>query len=741
MPNHFALQASRRNQTHVESAKPAPKLTKAELAAVSQLLEEDLHEDWAIIRDKLGELRAKQAEWANKNPGDKAQMLEAILKNLASGKEVNRLRWGQAALAAEGMDPNRFDAALAHEILTKSHAIYHYLALLRDQMAHFAANGDWPPVTLRQTELGHAVCEVNRHPYSAKVQMPHTTYKDWSWEVWLPKNQYGVAGTRGSAYRGLGELPGSNAIILGNGSQGFVVFLDILHALFVKNQVVFVKHHPRRAYQHAVCEKLFEPLISRGYLVSWEDDGRHGAAIGRMLATAEHVSRLHVSGSQDTVDNIIEAQKAGPPLATPRLPTSAAPPPPTGEYPTLSACIGGCNPYIIAGGDDWTAEQLCHHALQLVAAFTTKGARQCSTPRVLILHESWGHRETFEKNVWAALKERRPPPSAGWEETVEMHGEVREKYPDAASTSQTADGFLAEIIAEPTAGAPLPWLLVRMEIDASDPSSLFVDPEDVHVLEKEVFGPVLTVCTIRTSPMEMDPCNAKMTPRGAVARPTPSTPPQPATPPRRRGVPAGKQSPGMHPSSPKVPRVWKGSGDSASPLSDFLKAATRVCNEMLTGGLAATLVVPPNVQAEEALAVETCIAELKYGVVGVNVWAGLAHFLEPGVAWGTHPQSETSAGNPKEGNTLNGLLFDHVEKTVVRTPFIAEDHYMCSRKIHTSDSAMVATQYLVSPSRQSYMKAFMRGRGKTLGTWLQDPEASRATKATQSKSRGCGMFM
>lgn len=106
---------------------------------------------------------------------------------------------------------------------------------------------------------------------------------------------------------------------------------------------------------------------------------------------------------------------------------------------------------------------------------------------------------------------------------------------------------------------------------------------------------------------------------------------------------------------------------------DFLKNATRFCNEVLWGTLNATLLVDPETRADSSTQseVDKAVADLRYGTVSINHWPGIA-FGVMSTPWGGYPGSTVE--NPQSGLGVvhNTLMFDGVEKAVVESPFRSE---------------------------------------------------------------------
>lgn len=103
----------------------------------------------------------------------------------------------------------------------------------------------------------------------------------------------------------------------------------------------------------------------------------------------------------------------------------------------------------------------------------------------------------------------------------------------------------------------------------------------------------------------------------------------------------------------------------AADTEEFLELAVSFANEHVYGSLSANLVAAPTAPRE---AVERAIARLRYGTVGLNVWAGLG-FALASTTWGGFPGSTVE--NPGSGLDVvhNAFLFDHPQRSVLRAPF------------------------------------------------------------------------
>jgi aldehyde dehydrogenase (NAD(P)+) len=121
-------------------------------------------------------------------------------------------------------------------------------------------------------------------------------------------------------------------------------------------------------------------------------------------------------------------------------------------------------------------------------------------------------------------------------------------------------------------------------------------------------------------------------------------------------------------------------GDSAA---EFLANAVEFCNEKLWGTLGANILIHPQTMKELGPALDTAIADLRYGCIGVNAWIGVG-FLLSETTWGAypgHPRNDIRSGT---GVAHNSLLFDKPQKSVVRQPFFPFPRNLLHGELHLS---------------------------------------------------------
>jgi acyl-CoA reductase-like NAD-dependent aldehyde dehydrogenase len=103
---------------------------------------------------------------------------------------------------------------------------------------------------------------------------------------------------------------------------------------------------------------------------------------------------------------------------------------------------------------------------------------------------------------------------------------------------------------------------------------------------------------------------------------------------------------------------------------EYIDRAVEFANEHIWGTLNVTILVHPRSLADPAIAaaVERAVANLRYGTIGVNYWAGIGYAL--GVTtWGAFPGHTLNDIQSGTGVVHNTLMFSRPQKSVLRAPF------------------------------------------------------------------------
>lgn len=107
----------------------------------------------------------------------------------------------------------------------------------------------------------------------------------------------------------------------------------------------------------------------------------------------------------------------------------------------------------------------------------------------------------------------------------------------------------------------------------------------------------------------------------------------------------------------------------ATTAGEFLDAATTFANDECWGTLSTMMLIHPKSEKDYADAFDRCIANLRFGGIGINVWAGVIYGLVV-TTWGAHPGHPLEDIRSGRGVVHNTYLFEHPQKSVVKAPFV-----------------------------------------------------------------------
>jgi Aldehyde dehydrogenase family len=111
--------------------------------------------------------------------------------------------------------------------------------------------------------------------------------------------------------------------------------------------------------------------------------------------------------------------------------------------------------------------------------------------------------------------------------------------------------------------------------------------------------------------------------------------------------------------------------DTVTP-DQFVDAAVELCNDVVWGTLAATVLAHPD-ELDDPLVggrIEAAVASLRYGAIGLNLWHAMAYAFAT-TTWGAYPGHTAADIQSGTGVVGNVLMFDQPQKSVVTGPFRA----------------------------------------------------------------------
>ena len=105
-----------------------------------------------------------------------------------------------------------------------------------------------------------------------------------------------------------------------------------------------------------------------------------------------------------------------------------------------------------------------------------------------------------------------------------------------------------------------------------------------------------------------------------------------------------------------------------STTAEYLAHAVAFANDRLPGTLGASILIDPATAKRDHAALDTAIADLRYGGIGVNAWSGL-NFLLGYTPWGAFPGHSLGDIGSGIGVVHNAFLLQDVQKGVSWMPF------------------------------------------------------------------------
>jgi acyl-CoA reductase-like NAD-dependent aldehyde dehydrogenase len=117
--------------------------------------------------------------------------------------------------------------------------------------------------------------------------------------------------------------------------------------------------------------------------------------------------------------------------------------------------------------------------------------------------------------------------------------------------------------------------------------------------------------------------------------------------------------------------------------ADYLRNAVAFANDVLPGTLGASIVIDPATAKRDKAALDTAIADLRYGSIGINAWTGL-NFLLGYTPWGAFPGHTEEEIGSGIGFVHNAFLLQDVQKGVAWMPFRPLHRSALSGQLHMS---------------------------------------------------------
>ncbi len=106
----------------------------------------------------------------------------------------------------------------------------------------------------------------------------------------------------------------------------------------------------------------------------------------------------------------------------------------------------------------------------------------------------------------------------------------------------------------------------------------------------------------------------------------------------------------------------------SATATEFLTKAVDFANDRVWGTLSCTVLIDRHTQQKYQQELDTAIASLKYGAIGVNIWSAMLFYFGC-TTWGAYPGNSLADIGSGIGCVHNSYLFDRPQKSIVYAPF------------------------------------------------------------------------
>jgi acyl-CoA reductase-like NAD-dependent aldehyde dehydrogenase len=376
-----------------------------------------------VLDEAVAELRARAEAWVRTSPERKLALLAEVMRTTLPLID----EWTRLGSLHEGLDPTGPDAA--EETIVGPYILLRGLRLHHDAVASIIRDGTPRiPGGARLLANGRVAARVMPHDLLDRV-----AYLRMHADVWM---EPGVTldelpQTMAAAWRT--PPPGRVCLVLGAGNASSIGPLDVIHKLFVEQQVVVLKLHPVMAHLASVQARALEPLIREGVLRIVHGDAVQGAH----LAHHPGMDTLHITGSDRTYDAIVYG--TGPEGAERKRRDEPA------MHKPFTSELGNLTPIIVVPGR-WSNAELDYHAENITTMLTNNAGFNCTTSRVIVTAGGWPQRAALLDGIRRRLGSL-PTRLAYYPGASARFNAFREIHPEAELFGAGGDGHL-------------PWMLI-----------------------------------------------------------------------------------------------------------------------------------------------------------------------------------------------------------------------------------------------------------------------------------------
>ncbi len=197
-------------------------------------------------------------------------------------------------------------------------------------------------------------------------------------------------------YRGFANRFNNNkpkiTLILGAGNVSSIPVLDALFHMIAHKSVIYIKLNPVNDYLLPIFTQVFEPFISRGFMIITEGD----IEASKYLTEHEGFQQTHLTGSNYTYENIVYGRTLS------DKERSLKTLPKINKKP-ITTELGNVTPIIVHPGN-WSRAEIRHQAKKIVTAKLNNSGFNCIAAQVIVLPKHWKHTDKLKRDIKYYLK-------------------------------------------------------------------------------------------------------------------------------------------------------------------------------------------------------------------------------------------------------------------------------------------------------------------------------------------------
>jgi hypothetical protein len=197
-------------------------------------------------------------------------------------------------------------------------------------------------------------------------------------------------------YRGFANRFNNNkpkiTLILGAGNVSSIPVLDALFHMIAHKSVIYIKLNPVNDYLLPIFTQVFEPFISRGFMIITEGD----MEASKYLTEHEGFQQIHLTGSNYTYENIVYGRTLS------DKERSLKTLPKINKKP-ITTELGNVTPIIVHPGN-WSRAEIRHQAKKIVTAKLNNSGFNCIAAQVIVLPKNWKHTDKLKRDIKYYLK-------------------------------------------------------------------------------------------------------------------------------------------------------------------------------------------------------------------------------------------------------------------------------------------------------------------------------------------------